>query len=88
MHGINPETWIPFQIKKAGQVKLVIYDFSGHLVRQIEIGQRPAGIYSQPSRAIYWDGKTELGQTVSSGIYFYTLTVGSFSQTRRLVIAK
>ena len=84
----NPETWIPFQIKEAGQVKLVIYDFSGHLVRQIEIGQRPAGIYSQPSRAIYWDGKTELGQTVSSGIYFYTLTVGSFSQTRRLVIAK
>ena len=52
------------------------------------MGQRPAGIYTSPSGAIYWDGRTELGQLVSSGLYFYTLTAGDFSQTRRLVIAK
>jgi hypothetical protein len=84
----NPETWIPFQIKQAGRVQLRIYDLSGHLIRQIEMGPRPAGIYTSPSRAIYWDGRTELGQSVSSGLYFYTLPAGDFSQTRRLVIAK
>ena len=36
------------------------------------------------SRAAYWDGKNALGESVASGIYFYTLTVDNFRATRRM----
>ena len=40
------------------------------------------------SRAVYWDGRNHLGETVASGLYFYTLTAGEFSATRRMLILK
>ena len=38
------------------------------------------------SRAAYWDGKNEVGESVASGDYFYTLTAGDFTATRKLLI--
>ena len=58
------------------------------MVRQISVGFRPAGSYQSIGRAIYWDGRTDYGETVASGIYFYTLQAEDFTATRRLVILK
>ena len=84
----NPETWIPYQLATAGDVKLSIYDGRGSLVRQFMIGHQSAGVYQSRNRAVYWDGKNALGESVASGIYFYTLTTADFSATRKMLILK
>ena len=84
----NPETWIPYQLSKATEVKIDIYDISGHLVRSLNLGWQPVGAYMMPSSAAYWDGKNAVGERVASGIYFYTLQTSDFAATRRMVILK
>ena len=84
----NPETWIPYQLSEAADVTLRIYAVNGKLVRTLALGQTPAGIYQSRSRAAYWDGKNDVGESVASGIYFYTLTAGEFTATRKLLIRK
>ena len=93
----NPETWMPYQLATATDVKIHIYAANGTLVRVLDIGHQSAGIYQQRSRAAYWDGKNEIGESVASGVYFYTLstestrdsvTAGDFTETRKMVIKK
>lgn len=84
----NPETWIPYQLPKPADVTVTIYSVNGTLVRTLSFGYQPAGIYQNRSRAAYWDGRNELGEPVASGVYFYTLTAGEFSATRKMLIRK
>ncbi len=84
----NPETWIPYQLAEPATVTLHIYAVSGTLVRTLDLGHQPAGIYQQRSRAAYWNGKNEVGESVASGIYFYTLTAGDFTGTGKMLIRK
>ncbi len=84
----NPETWIPYRLAKPGDVQLTIYAMDGHVVRRLVLGHQPAGIYQTRSRAAYWDGRNAFGEPVASGIYFYTLTVGEFTATRKMMIRK
>ena len=67
---------------------LTIYDSQGQIVRTLEIGHRIAAAYENRSKAIYWDGKNDVGEQVASGVYFYTLTAGDYSATRKMVILK
>ena len=84
----NPETWIPYQLATAAEVQIRIYATSGVLVRTLDLGHQPAGIYQQRSRAAYWNGKNEMGESVASGVYFYTLTAGDFTATGKMLIKK
>ncbi len=84
----NPETWIPFRLAEDSNVSVSIYGASGSLVRTIDIGFTPAAVYEGRSDAIYWDGRNDFGEQVSSGIYFYHLSAGEFSGTRKMVIVK
>ena len=84
----NPETWIPYQLAESAEVTLTIYDTNGQLVRHLALGHQAAGIYRSRSRAAYWDGRNQLGESVVSGLYFYTLTAGEFTATRRMLILK
>ena len=84
----NPETWIPYHLAKASHVQIIIYDARGHGVRSLDIGYQPEGYYATQRRAAYWDGTNERGETVASGTYFYSLTAGDFSATRKMLILK
>ena len=84
----NPETWIPYQLAESAEVTLTIYDMNGQLVRRLAMGHQAAGMYQSRSRAVYWDGRNQLGEPVASGLYFYTLTAGEFTATRRMLILK
>ena len=84
----NPETWIPYQLSEPADVTLRIYAVNGELVRTLALGHKPAGIYESRTRAVYWDGKNDVGESVASGIYFYTLTAGDFTATRKMLIRK
>ena len=84
----NPETWIPYQLSKPADVTLTIYDIKGHVIRVLDLGHQRAGLYQARSRAAHWDGKNALGEPAASGVYFYTLTAGDFSATRKMLILK
>ena len=84
----NPETWIPYRLAEDGVVTLTIYDPRGRVVRRLNIGHQTASVYENRSKAIYWDGRNQVGNRVASGVYFYTLTAGDYSATRKMVILK
>ena len=84
----NPETWIPYRLAEDGFVTLTIYDQTGRVVRRIDVGHRVAAVYESRSKAIYWDGRNDLGEGVASGVYFYHLTAADYSATRRMLILK
>ena len=84
----NPETWIPYTLAHDAPVNIGLYDIRGQLVRQMELGQQPAGSYLNRETAAYWDGKDQFGEAVSSGVYFYQLRAGDYTAVRRMVIVK
>ena len=84
----NPETWIPYRLAEDADVSLTIYDTNGATVRSIDIGHQIAAVYDTRAKAIYWDGRNRFGEQVASGLYFYHLSAGDFSGTRRMVILK
>ena len=84
----NPETWIPYQLASPAAVTLHIHAIDGTLVRTLSLGHKATGIYQSRNRAAYWDGRNEVGESVASGVYFYTLTAGDFNATRKMLIRK
>ena len=84
----NPETWIPYQLSEPAEVTLHIYAIDGRLIRTLALGHHHPGMYHSKSRAAYWNGKNAFGESVASGIYFYTLTAGDFTATRKMLIRK
>ena len=84
----NPETWIPYQLAAPANVAITIYSTNGQLVRTLELGHQTVGVYENRSRAAHWDGRNEFGEQVASGVYFYVLTAGDFTATRKMLIRK
>ena len=84
----NPETWIPFELSQSSKVTVVIYNVIGTPIRTIRIGYMEAGRYVSRSRAVYWDGKTDAGGKVASGVYFCTLRTQDYTSTQKMVILK
>ena len=84
----NPETWIPYQLATPADVSISIYTADGKLIRQLNLGHLPVGIYQHRSRAAHWDGKNAQGEPVASGVYFYTFSAEQFTATRKMLIRK
>ena len=84
----NPETWIPYHLATDAEVTLTLYAANGQVMRTLVLGHQSAGMYHRKSRAAYWDGRNAQGEKVASGIYFYTLSAGDFTATRKLLIRK
>jgi len=70
------------QLAEQASVSISIYDMSGKIVRTLELGERPAGVYLSKDRAVYWDGRNNEGEKVSSGLYFYHLRRRSISSQK------
>ena len=79
----NPETTIKFAVSKVREVVLQIFDISGQLVQTLVNARLSAGIYETK-----WQGRNQSGQEVGSGIYFYRLKTGGFTQTRRMLLIR
>ena len=84
----NPETWIPYHLASPSEVTVSIYAADGALVRHLAVGHQPAGVYQRKHRTVYWDGRNAQGEPVASGVYFYTLSAGDFTATRKMLIRK
>ena len=79
----NPSTHIDFYLPNATPVTLVVYDVQGRRVATLVSEQARFGYHS-----ITWDGTDQHGERVSSGVYFYRLTVGNRVMTKKLVVLK
>lgn len=79
----NPSTEIRFDIPTAREVQLRVFNQLGQTVRTLVDSRMKAGTYR-----IKWDGKTEAGNSISSGVYFYSLEAGDFSQIRKMTLVK
>ena len=84
----NPETWIPYHLNQDTDVVVRIYDTKGRIVRTLDMGFQSFGYYASRDKAVYWNGKTDIGEKVSSGTYFYQIQAGDYTETRKLVILK
>jgi len=81
----NPETRIPFSLPQGSRVwvRLSIYNLSGQRVRQLVDGARAPGQYQ-----VRWDGRSDAGERVGSGVYLYRLEAGDAAFTRRMTLVK
>jgi hypothetical protein len=77
----NPVCTIRYEIPKPGRVSLHVYDIVGKPVHTLVDGWREAGIYSE-----VWNGKSDDGTALPSGVYFYRLEAGDFVATRKMVL--
>ena len=84
----NPETWIPFELGQDSDVSLTIYDVAGYMIQQLDLGLRPAGVYLERNKAIFWDGRTQSGELAASGTYFYILKTEDCTFTQKMIILK
>jgi len=79
----NPSTSISYDLPKACNVELDIYNVLGQNVKTLVSGYQEAG-----SQSIIWDGTDNTGSSVASGIYFYRITAGDFSATKKMMMLK
>ena len=80
----NAETTIQYELPVTSQTRLVVYNAVGQKVRNLVDAVLPAGLHSE-----VWDGQSDGGRTVSSGVYFYQLEVaGEYVETRRMLLAQ
>ena len=84
----NPEVWIPYELAEHASVSILIYSSSGQLVRTLDLGVKQRGRYTSKDKAVYWDGKNEVGESVASGVYFYSMKAGEFVAIRKMVVKK
>jgi TonB family protein len=79
----NPGTVIPYEIASPSRVRLNVYNVRGQLVRVLVDEQKDAGSYRAR-----WDGTSAGGAPVASGMYFYRIAAGSFTQSRKMLLLK
>ena len=68
-------------LARAAHVELTVYNVLGQEVTKLIDGYLPAGEHSVP-----WDGRSEGGTRVSSGVYFYRLSTGSETMTKKMIL--
>jgi len=79
----NPATTIRYSLREAGDVTLTVFDAAGRRVLTLVDAAMPAGVHD-----VAWDGVDHSGSRVASGVYFYRITAGAFTQTRKMVMLK
>jgi hypothetical protein len=79
----NASTTIIFELPESADVELAVYNATGERVRILVAGYRNAG-----RTAVRWDGRSDKGTAVASGMYLIRLRVGRESQTRKVLMVK
>ena len=79
----NPTTEISFGLPANGQVTLEVFDVMGRKVTTLVNGDMTAGIHK-----VIWDGNNSSGEKVTSGMYFYKLTQGDSTVTKKMLMLK
>ena len=79
----NPATNLRYSMKEAGDVRIDIYNVKGQILKTYHNSHNQPGYYQAN-----WDGRDLNGRPVSTGVYFYRMTSGKYSSTKKMVMAK
>jgi len=79
----NPNTNLRYSLEDAGDVRIEIFNLKGQLVKGFVRSHAEPGYYQ-----VQWDGKDSSGQLVSSGVYLYRMSSGTYSETKKMVMSK
>jgi len=79
----NPTTTFEFSLPVKSNVEIQVFNVLGQKVTTLANQEYPAGVYQ-----VTWDGTNDAGQQIASGIYFYSMKAGSYSETRKLMMVK
>ena len=79
----NPTTTIKYSMASEGNVVLVVYNVTGQRIRTLVNESKPFGTYTT-----VWDGRNDGRRSVATGIYFYRLRAGSFSEVRKMILLR
>lgn len=79
----NSQTIIKYDLPKASNVQITIYNILGQRVNNLVNGERPAGFHQ-----VTWDGDNVQGKTVASGVYFYRIKAEGFTKSKKMVLLK
>jgi len=79
----NPETRIKYGLIQDGYASLMVHDLMGRKVKTLVSSEKDAGFHS-----IRWDATNDFGESVSAGMYFYTIQAGEFRDTKKMILLK
>ena len=79
----NPSTTIQYDLPESEYVEIAIFDIKGREIRSLVNAHNQAGQHQ-----VVWDGRNDRGTSVPSGMYFYKITAGEFSETRKMTLLK
>jgi flagellar hook assembly protein FlgD len=79
----NPATNIKYNLSSAAQVKLTVYDILGKEITTLINGREIAG-----EHVVVWNGRDNDNNEVSSGLYFYELTTGEQTESKKMMLVK
>lgn len=85
---VSEYTNIPYQIPESSDVVIRIYSLTGQLVRTLDEGYRVAGFYLTDDKAARWDGRSDYGIMAASGVYFYYLKAGEFTDVKKMSVSR
>ena len=77
----NPATSIAYTLPEAQHIDIAVFNVRGDLVKQLVSGFKDAGLYN-----ISWDATNAVGQKVTTGVYFYRINAGSFTETKKMTL--
>ncbi|MDF1545541.1 MAG: T9SS type A sorting domain-containing protein, partial [bacterium] len=79
----NPSTTIEYSVRDAGHVELAVFDLSGRRTTTLVNESKSAGLY-----AATWDGSDGSGHPAASGVYFYRIQAGDYTETKKMILVK
>lgn len=79
----NPNTTLSYSIKERGHVKIDIYNLLGQKVKTLVNGVMTAGAHT-----VSWNGMDDNRRPVASGVYFYKMQSGKYTNTRKMILMK
>lgn len=79
----NPTTMIEYQLPRAGETEIKIFNIKGQLIKKITNEFQQAGNYK-----IEWDGKDATGQKVTSGLYIYQIKFDNTVLSKKMILAR
>jgi pullulanase/glycogen debranching enzyme len=77
------QTTIHFTLPEASEVTVSVFDIAGRKVATLVNQSLVAGTHD-----VQWNGRADSGQRLASGVYFYRIEAGDFSQTRRMTLVR